>query len=297
MLVSTEWLHEHLHDADIRLFDCTGCINKNQSNEGKEEHYNLHHIPNAAYLDVANPFGEMSDSTSKLPFTWPNSQQLHKTLERLGVTTQNRIILYSAPNPQTQASGFTWATRAWWILHHYGFNCAILDGGWNKWCRENRPITTDNYHYPKTELTMPPLTPQKGAVNRDEVLTQQSHQGHIIDSLSPESFSGNVDRAYGRFGKRKGHISGAINIHFEDLINPEDDTYLSRSMLHRLYTNAGINLNEPIITYCGGGIGATATAFALKLIGAKHTQIYDGSLYEWSNDPSLPMTDLSLTHA
>jgi len=45
-----------------------------------------------------------------------------------------------------------------------------------------------------------------------------------------------------------------------------------------------------VITYCGGGIAASADAFLLTLLGAKDVALYDGSLTEWAADPALPLT-------
>ena len=44
-----------------------------------------------------------------------------------------------------------------------------------------------------------------------------------------------------------------------------------------------------VVTYCGGGIAATSAAFTLVRLGAPEVAVYDGSLVEWSGDPSLPM--------
>ena len=44
-----------------------------------------------------------------------------------------------------------------------------------------------------------------------------------------------------------------------------------------------------IITYCGAGISATGTAFALAMLGRKDVAVYNASLQEWACDPSLPM--------
>ena len=43
------------------------------------------------------------------------------------------------------------------------------------------------------------------------------------------------------------------------------------------------------ITYCGGGIAASSDAFVLTLLGVPNVAVYDGSLLEWSADPTLPM--------
>ena len=74
-LVSADWLETHLHDAGLRIFDCTGILGADYANLGREAHYDKHHIPGAAFLDVASPKGEMSNPDGVQPFTWPSSRQ------------------------------------------------------------------------------------------------------------------------------------------------------------------------------------------------------------------------------
>lgn len=293
ILVSTEWLASHLDDPDLRLFDCTGCVNEQYENEGRQLHYERWHIPGAAYLDVASPKGELSDAQGHFPFTWPRKEQFELAMSRLGVGNGDRVVLYAAPNPVTSSSGTTWATRAWWLMHHFGVNCAILDGGFKKWQQEGRPLVSETRNYQPVSFTAADKG-HWGRRDRDDVLSAiGSETVGLIDSLSPDSYSGRIDRDYGSFGKRKGHIPGAINVHFESLENPVTGSFLSHEQLTNIFDTAGVARDRPWIAYCGGGIGATMVGFALKLIGHQEIAIYDASLMEWANDESLPMVDLA----
>jgi thiosulfate/3-mercaptopyruvate sulfurtransferase len=292
ILVSTQWLVDHLGDPELRIFDCTGCIQGGQ-NLGREKHYLKHHIPGAAYLDVANPRGELTDAAAPLGFTWPTPEQFEQAMGRLGVDNECRVILYTGPNPEGPGNGLTWATRAWWLMHHYGVDCAILDGGWAKWQAEGRPVTEQPTEYPATTFRSAPDW-QRGLAGKGDVLeTIGGSQTCLLDSLSSHSYRGEGDPDYGTFGPRKGHITGALNLEFELVADPATGTFLPVEQLRERFEQAGVDLTKPVITYCGGGIGATATGFALKLLGKEDVRLYDGSLSEWTNDPALPMTDLS----
>lgn len=292
-LVSTDWLGKHLNDSGLRLFDCTGILGPDYQNAGRERHYDLHHIPGAAYLDVANPKGELSDPAAAVPFTWPTQAQFDAAMCRIGVDNTCRVILYGAPNPETPGSGVFWATRAWWLMHHFGVNCAVLDGGWQKWQQEGRPISTAPRTYPPTIFASSPAW-RKGLALKQEVLAASKDGScQIVDSLSPESYRGEVDKTYGAFGARKGHIPGARNVHFQGMLDPDNGCFLDAAQLRQRFAEGGIATRGHIITYCGGGVGATLTGFALKLIGHDDVALYDGSLMEWANDPELPMTSLA----
>jgi thiosulfate/3-mercaptopyruvate sulfurtransferase len=73
-----------------------------------------------------------------------------------------------------------------------------------------------------------------------------------------------------------------------DLITA-DNTFLDADALHAKFSGAGIPMDKRVVTYCGGGIAATADSFALKLLGHDDVGIYDNSLSEWAKDPKLPM--------
>lgn len=289
VLVPAGWLAEHLHAADLVLLDCTACVGKGHVNEGYERHYRRHHIPAARYLAMGDPYGPLTEPGAALPYTWPSARQVGRCLQELGVRPGQRLVLYSAPSPRFGGSGVSWATRAWWILHHHGIACAILDGGWSRWLAGGHPTTRD---IPRIQqLPEPPLLTLNRAVvaEQQEVLAASNGAGCIVDALSPRAFSGQTDRAYGRFGSRQGHIPGAINIHYETLLAADTLQFLPAAALRARFDRAGIDLGQPIITYCGGGIGATVTAFALRLAGATAVRIYDGSLQEWCNNPALPL--------
>lgn len=291
ILVSTQWLADHLDDPSLRIFDCTGCIGKGYQNLGREKHYDRHHIPGAAYLDIANGRGELTDPEAALTFTWPKPGQFAAAMGRLGVDNDCRVILYAGPNPDAPGSGLTWATRAWWLMHHYGVDCAILDGGWKKWQAEGRPVTDEPTVFPPADFRIAPDWRRGLALKEDVLDAVSGASACVLDSLSAESFRGEGDPNYGTFGARKGHITGARNVDFESVTDPATGCFLPVEQLRERFDRAGVGLDRPVITYCGGGIGATTTGFALKLLGRNDVRLYDGSLREWSSDPDLPMTD------
>lgn len=291
ILVSTDWVAEHLLDPTLRVFDCTGRLGPGYVNSGCDLHYRKHHIPRASYLDVANPQGEMSDPDAGIPFTWPTATQFAATMAKIGVDNQCRVILYAAPDVNMPGSDIFWATRAWWLMHHFGVDCAVLNGGWTKWLAEKRPVSAELHTYPSTEFTVAPGW-RRGLATKDTLLEAlNNHSACIVDALSPESYRGEIDKFYGTFGSRKGHISGAVNIPFQELPDP-DTRCFPDSMVLRDLLKAKTS-SDRIITYCGSGVGATLTGFVFKLAGWNDVSVYDASLMEWANDPLLPMTDRS----
>jgi GAF domain-containing protein/rhodanese-related sulfurtransferase len=87
---------------------------------------------------------------------------------------------------------------------------------------------------------------------------------------------------------RPGHIKGSVNLPSGDLLDPETNEFLPAGELRRRFDQIGA-FSKRVITYCGGGAAASADAMALVMLGHPDVKLYDGSLLEWSTDPSLPM--------
>jgi thiosulfate/3-mercaptopyruvate sulfurtransferase len=187
-----------------------------------------------------------------------------------------------------------WCTRAWWVMHHFGVDCAVLNGGYEKWVAEGRPVST--------EPTKPPSAHfvangdgRHAVATKDDVRAAQAGDGVcVVDALSAASYAGAEKAVY---GPRKGHITGAISAPMYDVFSGKGLTFADRDTLTARLSECGLSADQPAITYCGGGIAATVDAFALKLIGNDRVRVYDGSLMEWSSDDSLPMTDLSAANS
>jgi thiosulfate/3-mercaptopyruvate sulfurtransferase len=88
---------------------------------------------------------------------------------------------------------------------------------------------------------------------------------------------------------RPGHIPGACNVPFGELVDPDTHRYLPEDRLSAAFSDVLSAEPERVITYCGGAIAASSDAFVLALLGAENVAIYDGSMSEWAVDPALPL--------
>ena len=152
-LVSGEWLEAHLQDPALRIFECTTYL-EYEEGEGRpyrvvsgRADYDTGHIPGSGFLDLQ---GEFSDGDSPFRFTLPSVETLAGSFARHGVSDETRVVLYSRKSMQ-------WATRFWWMLRWLGFDrAAVLDGGFDKWAADGRPISTDPCAYPAGTLSTRP---------------------------------------------------------------------------------------------------------------------------------------------
>ena len=125
-------------------------------------------------------------------------------------------------------------------------------------------------------------------VERDEV-ERASLDGTLVCGLGASAFAGAEPTRY----SRRGHIPGSVNVPARGLFDA-DGRVLAPAEVRERYLSAGVDLGAELLLYCGGGISAAANALALAHAGIRTVRVYDGSLEEWSADPSLPLTTLEL---
>lgn len=282
-IVSSDWLAAHLDDADVRVYECTTYLR--YLDEGADAPYEVvsgradfdqGHIPGAGFLDIQN---ELSDSRSPphLRFTMPEPQVLAQAFGRAGIGDGTRVILYSRRAAQ-------WATRVWWMLRAVGFDdAAVLDGGWEKWQREGRPVTSEPPALAPARLAPNPRP--ELFVDRLAVRAAMDDPGIcLINALAPELHRGEI-RRYGR----RGRIPGTANVPASSLMDPATSTFVDAETAALAFSRAGADPEAAVICYCGGGIAATLDAFLLYQLGHERIAVYDASMSEWARDPDLPI--------
>jgi thiosulfate/3-mercaptopyruvate sulfurtransferase len=277
-LVSTDWLAQHLNDADLRLFDATIFLKHKPEggyipDSGRGE-WEAEHIPGAGFLDVSK---DLSDQHSDVAFTMPSPQQFATIMANHGVSDDSTVVLYNKGFPM-------WATRVWWMLRSIGFdNVAVLDGGYEKWKKEGRPTTAEVKRHAPGTLTARPRADMW--VDKNAMLEVVEGKGPVtVNALSPAIYSGEKNQ-YGRAG----HLPGTYNVYYGDLLDPSTGEFLPPEKLRPLFAQCGALESERVIAYCGGGISATMDALAMLICGQDKVAIYDGSMSEWVKDPSLPL--------
>ena len=279
-LVETDWLAQHLDDPAVRVLETTVFLQpadvpggvRVESGRGK---WAEGHIPGAGFIDLQD---ELSDRTSTLRFMMPPAAQFAEALGRAGVGAGVRVVLYDRNLTM-------WATRVWWMLRAFGFDeAAVLNGGFRKWTLEGRPIATDaGTAAPRTFTPRP-----RPALMTDKagVLAALGAPGAcVLNALTPEQHQGTGGVSYGRPGR----IAGSVTVAARDLVDPKTHAYLPADVLRAKFQAAGVLDARRVVTYCGGGIAASSDAFILTLLGRDDVAIYDASLSEWANDPTLPM--------
>lgn len=281
-LVMTEWLAAHLDDPSLRIFDCTTYLRQAESGSGApyqivsgRADYDVEHIPGAGFLDLQ---GELSDNAVKLRFMLPRAEDFAAAMSRHGVGGGVRVVLYSA-------GGMMWATRVWWMLREFGFiHAAILDGGWEKWKAEGRPVSSKPCRY--APAVFQPRSPKGIFVGKERVRAAIADPGTVVvNALSPDLHSGKGPSRYGRPGR----IPGSVNVPAATLVDRNTKGLASLDEAAARFRAAGVEQAKNVICYCGGGIAASLDLFVLHQLGYQNLSLYDASMSEWARDESLPI--------
>jgi thiosulfate/3-mercaptopyruvate sulfurtransferase len=278
-LISTEELARRMGAHGLRIFDCTTYLRPRPEGgynaESGRANYDKGHIPGAGFLDLG---AELSDRSSDLRFTLPPLDELTRAFAAKGIGHGTFVVLYSHASP-------VWATRIWWMLRAVGFDdAAILDGGLDKWKAENRPLSTEATSYPPATLTLrgrPEIF-----VDKNDIKAAIGKSGTLtLNALSHDQHTGSGGVTYGRAGR----IAGSSCVPAASLFGA-DKTLKPIAELRQAFAGVGTTPDKRVLVYCGGGIAASLDAFVLTaVLGHKNVSVYDNSMQEWSNDPSLPM--------
>jgi thiosulfate/3-mercaptopyruvate sulfurtransferase len=264
ILVSTQWLAQHLRDADLVVIHTSG----------QKSDYDAGHVPGARFL----PWQSFATQRDGLSSELPDPALLDSALEAIGVSDHSRIVVTGGPITNT--------ARLFFTLDYFGLGArlSLLDGGIDAWREEGRPLERAAAPTPRGTVTLHPQSDK--LVDAHWIMTKAGLQdGHVavLDARVPEYFEGllanNTPRA--------GHLPTAQNVPYSWLTG-ELTRFRDRDKLARLFARAGVTPGDTVVTYCHIGMQASVLYVAARLLGYP-AAVYDGSFEDWSRRSELPV--------
>ena len=269
MLVSTDWLAEHLQDPGLVVAESDEDVLL----------YETGHIPGAVKLDWHT---ELNDPVTR---DYVDGAGFARLMEEKGISRDTTLVLYGDRNNW-------WAAYALWVCTLFGHpDLRLLDGGRAKWVAEGRAMTTDVAQPQRSSYPVVERDDSQFRAFRDQVT---AHLGQpLIDVRSPGEYQGELLHMpdYPQEGAvRGGHIPGARNVPWGRAA-AEDATFRGREELQAIYQGeAGLRPSDDVVVYCRIGERSSHTWFVLHyLLGYPDVRNYDGSWTEWGNSVRVPI--------
>ncbi len=274
-LVSTAWLAAELGKPDLVVFDITKYL-PNEPFDGRAK-YAEAHIPGARYFDM----DVVADQDTGLPHMIPTAGRFEKLMGEMGVSNASRVVFYDQ-------KGLASAARGWWMMRLFGHEAAaVLDGGLPKWVKEGRPTESGAAPAPAPAGFTADFRADrvKGIGDVKAIVRQGGGSALILDARARGRFDGTAPEP--RPGMPSGHMPGAANVPYQELLNP-DQTMKPPAELRARFEAAGVTAERPVVTSCGTGVTACILTLGLVRAGFPEGAVYDGSWTEWGGRPETP---------
>ena len=271
--VTTDWLEDQLaSEEDLRIID----------GQPNVHDYIAGHIPTAIYFNE----NVLRVTKHGLPAVYAPEDLLQAAFQRIGVSKDSMIVVYSGKGAfKGWGDGLEQSMLAY-SFARFGLNSIfVLDGGIDKWKKEQKPLTQS---FPRFQDSTFLVTPRlEYTVSMDEVKDlKQKDNVILLDARSANFYNGTEGPWI-----RNGHIPDAVNLpwkRFMDDANP----YLLKDIkqIKSILKDHDISKEKNIICSCGTGREATAEFVLLKwYLNYPNVKIYEGSYTEWTAYPSNPV--------
>lgn len=272
--VAADWLIEHSDDPEIQIIDARMAPAGQEHLRDMNAEYRAGHLPGAVFFDIE----ALSDHTTPLPHMLPRAEAFAVAMRELGVDGRKHLVVYDEGNLFS-------APRAWWMLKAFGVETvSILAGGLAGWQRAGLPLQEGDITLPESDFE---ATFDADRVKRltDVLLVSHERTAQLVDARPAARFNAEADEP--RPGLRRGHIPGALNVPWPDLV--VEGELKTTDELKEIFERQGVDITRPIIVSCGSGVTAAVVILALATLGADDVKLYDGSWSEWGARDDLPV--------
>ena len=235
--------------------------------------YLAHHVPGSLLIQPGELVSGIEPATGKLP----SAERLSELFSRAGLAPERHVVAIDD-------EGGGWAGRLIWTLDVLGHSrYSFLNGGVIAWAGAGLPLESGLREGEARPFEA--VIGRSPIADRQQVLDQLDDPGSIVwDARSAEEYAGVRVTA-----RRNGHIPGAVNLDWLELMDRHRDLRLRPlEELRARLAELGIVPGRKIITHCQTHHRSGLTWFTGKALGLD-IRAYDGSWSEWGNADDTPV--------
>lgn len=274
-LITPQIAQDHLKNPDWRFFDCRYELT---APEKKKAEFEVSHLPGAIYAHMNHDLAvtHIPGKTGRHPL--PSIEEVVKKFSAWGIDESVQVVVYDD-------AGGAFAARLWWMLRWLGhYAVAVMDGGWPRWIKEGRSVTSELFDPEAKEFIASPRAHL--SVTAEDIRNDFGNpEVRVLDARSRERFRGENEK----FDPVAGHIPGALSSPFTENLD-KDGNWKSKSELRQKYEKLlEGSPSEKAVSYCGSGITACHNILAIYHAGLGDSRLYPGSWSEWITDPDRPV--------
>jgi thiosulfate/3-mercaptopyruvate sulfurtransferase len=263
VIVSPQWLNDNLKDPNLVIL-YTGFVVRSD--------YDKEHIEGSRFL-----WPEwLAFNTPEANMVSADAKTATKVLQDLGISKNSKIVICH------RGADVTIASRMFLSLENFGLQGQVyfLNGGIEAWKRAGYPVTNKPSVYSKGNFV---ATDNGLLVNKNYVQNAlQAQTSEVIDARLKRWYDGDPTG-----NPRDGHITGAKNIPYPDMVD-STNSLKSSEVLLKNFSSVIPNKDKELVVYCFIGQTASVDYLVGRALGYK-MKLYDGSMQEWSRDEKMPM--------
>lgn len=236
-----------------------------------DANYQQGHIDGAVHV----PPQKLMCNQAPVPGKIASPEQLNRLFTFLGLTPDTYVVAYDD-------EGGGWAGRFIWTLDAIGHkNYSYLNGGIHAWKASGMPLSKEIPTVMPTKINVT-INPHV-VVELTDILSELDKADFVVwDARSPAEYRGERMTA-----QKNGHIPGAINCEWTNLMDPAKGLRI-REDAREYLASLGLTARKRMITHCQSHHRSGFTYLVGKALGFD-IRAYHGSWAEWGNHPDTPV--------
>ena len=255
-LMDNSWLEKHVDDPQTRIIDPRSRVKYLQGHIPKAVNFALSEIFDKETLELYPP------------------ERLAEVVGKMGVDVDSTVALYDSYDGQS-------AAMLAWLLEYLGHpRVSILSNYLEGWAKNGGKILYRSVENEPKSFNWKTGSPSRANINE----VREKGGAKLLDLRGKDEFQGRVSTE-----PRPGHIPGAINLPWTELISNDGNFLKSQSELTGVFAKTGLVETDRIIAYCSNGPRAALGYIALQQSGFMNVRVYDGSFHQWARRQDLPV--------